>query len=64
MLKYCKFGKTEVNPNQSLNKMFSCLNEIQTPNRYFTQLHFLLIGHVFKDTIMLRRPLDRRVIYN
>lgn len=49
MLKYSKFGETKVNPNQLVNKMFSCLNESQTPYRYFTQLHFLIIGHVFKE---------------
>lgn len=54
MLKCSKFGETKVNPNQLVNKMFSCLNESQTPYRYFTQLHFLIIGHVFKEIIMLR----------
>lgn len=54
MLKYSKFGETKVNPNQSVNKVFSCLNEGQTSYRYFTQLHFLIIGYVFKETIMLR----------
>lgn len=64
MLKCSKFDKTKGNPNQSVNKMFSCLNESQTPYRYFTQLHFVIIGHVFKETIMLRWPRHGRVIHN